>query len=187
MVGDGDAGGALDGLGLRRGMCIEGRGHVGCDRGLIHVLLRGGRLRYPRVCEVWLRVTQRVVGDAVELGLLTVVDSHCHCEGGEVGRGGGEVPEGGCRGGTNGQRSYREQTAQRIQQLKQDGSRVKQRGERRSQARNGGICGLFELGLTLGLPVQRVSGTSNDGRFGMPIAGPVGSRCRCYGPAALCR
>lgn len=32
-------------------------------------------------------------------------------------------------------------------------SRVKQRGERRSLVLCGGICGAFELGLTLGTPV----------------------------------
>jgi hypothetical protein len=43
--------------------------------------------------------------------------------------------------------SYREgaDRPEIIQQLKQDGSRVKQRGERRSLARSGGICGPFEL------------------------------------------
>ena len=80
MVWDGDAGGTLDGLGLRGGMRLETSRHVWCDGGLVHLLVGVPRCRHPRIREVRLWVTQRVVAHPVELGLLAIVDSHCHIE-----------------------------------------------------------------------------------------------------------
>lgn len=61
-------------------MAVETGRHVWWDRGLVHLLLRWTGARHPRVGEVRLRVTQRVVAHTVELGLLTIIDGHCHGE-----------------------------------------------------------------------------------------------------------
>lgn len=74
------------------------RVYIGCDRCLVQLLLRGAG-GHPRVGEVWLLlgVAHVIVAHAAKLGLLAVVDCHCHCD---VEGCGGEVEGTGGEGGT---------------------------------------------------------------------------------------
>lgn len=86
MVRNRNARRPLYGLSLRGGMRLEASRHVWCNRSRVHLRLRSTRSGNPRIGEVRLRVTQRVVAHAGELGLLAIVDGHGHVE--TVGDGG---------------------------------------------------------------------------------------------------
>lgn len=77
MIRNGNAGRPLYLLGLA-GLRLEACRRIGSDRGRVQLLRTGPRRRHPRVGEVRLRVAQRIVAHTVKLGLLAIVDGHCH-------------------------------------------------------------------------------------------------------------
>lgn len=73
--------------------------------------------------------------------------------------------------------------------LKQDGSRLGERGESRSLVslalEGRGICVLLNSSLTLGRPVRMASRDRSDRRLGVPIFRPSLTRRRSDGPQRL--
>lgn len=129
MIWDGDAG--RSGLGLALECCRD----VGCDWGRVQLLVCGNGSRRPWVCEVRGWIAQvLVVAHAIELGLLTGIDCHCH-----LGDGAEVVEERLKKRATVRAPSRQDPTSGTGR------PRVEKRGERRSQAHSCGICEAFEL------------------------------------------